>query len=89
MTTIAFHSVGSALVLAGSVLHGDTARGMALVAAGAATGFAAVAVAGALPRVPRSLFLHPAPAWLTAVAVLAWVGNRLRRAGLRGSRLFA
>src|SRR2546423_10719380 len=41
-TTIAFFTTGFALLLAGSVLHGDTARGIALVAAAAATGFAAV-----------------------------------------------
>src|SRR3954467_3001682 len=44
MTTVAFLTVGSALLVAGSVLHGDTARGIGLVAAGASTGFAAVAV---------------------------------------------
>jgi hypothetical protein len=74
MTTIAFLTVGSALLLSGSVLHGDTARGIALVAAAAATGFAAVALAGAFARAPRSLFRHPGPALLTAVAVLAWSG---------------
>jgi hypothetical protein len=78
MTTIAFLTVGSALVLSGSVLHGDTARGVDLVAAAAATGFAALAVGGALARAPRSLFRHPAPALLTAVAVLAWWGMGLR-----------
>jgi hypothetical protein len=74
MTTIAFLTVGSSLVLSGSVLHGDTARGIGLVAAGAATGFAALAVGGASAQGPRSLFRHPAPALLTAVAVLAWLG---------------
>ncbi|MGH2723445.1 MAG: hypothetical protein ACRDI0_04120 [Actinomycetota bacterium] len=74
MTTIAFLTVGSALVLAGSVLHGDAARGIGLVAAGASSGFAAVALGGALARAPRSLFRHPAPVGLTAVAVLAWWG---------------
>jgi hypothetical protein len=48
MTTMAFFTVGSALVLAGSVLHGDTARGISLVAAGGSTGFAAVAWRGVL-----------------------------------------
>ena len=43
MTTIAFLTVGAALLLAGSVLHGDTARAISLVAAGGSTGFAAVA----------------------------------------------
>lgn len=74
MTTIAFLTVGSALVLSGSVLHGDTARGIAVVAAGAATGFAALAVGSALARAPRALLRHPGPPLLTAVAVLAWWG---------------
>ena len=72
MTTIAFLTVGSALLLAGSVLHGDTARGIALVAAGASTGFAALAVG--MADSPRTLFRHPAPAVLTATAALAWWG---------------
>jgi hypothetical protein len=74
MTTIAFVTVGCAFVLSGSVLHGDIARGMSLVAAGASTGFAALAVAGAVAQSPRALFRHPGPALLTAVAVLAWSG---------------
>jgi hypothetical protein len=76
MTTIAFLTVGSALLLSGSVLHGDAARGIALVAAGASTGFAALAVGlgGALTRFPRSLLSHPAPVVLTATAALAWWG---------------
>src|SRR5437764_7472146 len=57
MTTIAFLTVGSALLLSGSVLHGDTARGIALVAAGASTGFAALAVG--MADSPRTLFRHP------------------------------
>lgn len=76
MTTVAFLTVGVALLLSGSVVHGDTARGLALVAAGAATGFAAVAVGlGAVyQRSPRALFRHPGPAVLTATAALAWWG---------------
>jgi uncharacterized protein YjeT (DUF2065 family) len=72
MTTIAFLTVGFALLLAGSVLHGDTARALGLLAAGASTGFAAVAVG--LGASPRSLLRHPGPAVLTATAVLAWWG---------------
>jgi uncharacterized membrane protein (UPF0136 family) len=72
MTTIAFLAVGAALLLAGSVLHGDTARGIGLVAAGASTGFAAVAIG--LGASPRSLLRHPVPAVLTATAALAWWG---------------
>jgi hypothetical protein len=76
MTTIAFLTVGSALLLSGSVLHGDAARGIGLVAAGASTGFAALAVGlgAAYTQSPRSLFRHPGPAVLTATAVLAWWG---------------
>jgi hypothetical protein len=72
MTTIAYLAVGAALLLAGSVLHGDTARGIGLLAAGACTGFAAVAIG--LGASPRSLLRHPAPAMLTATAALAWWG---------------
>jgi hypothetical protein len=77
MTTIAFLTVGSALLLSGAVLHGDIARGVGLVAAGACTGFAALAVGlgAAYTRSPRSLFLHPGPAVLTAVAALGWWGT--------------
>jgi hypothetical protein len=75
ITTIAFLTVGSALLLSGLVLRGDTARGIGLVAAGASTGFAAVAVVlGAATQPPRSLLLHPGPAVLTATAALAWWG---------------
>jgi hypothetical protein len=75
MTTIAFLTVGSALLLSGSVLHGDAARGIGLVAAGASTGFAALAVGlGAYTQSPRSLLRHPGPAALTATAALAWWG---------------
>ena len=76
MTTIAFLTVASALLLSGSVLQGDAARGIALVAAGACTGFAALAagLGAAYTQSPRALFRHPAPAVLTATAVLAWWG---------------
>ena len=76
MTTIALLTVGSALLLSGSVLHGDTARGIGLVAAGASTGFAAVAVGlgAAYAQSPRFLLRHPGPAVLTATAALAWWG---------------
>ena len=44
ITTVAFLTVGFALLLSGSVLDGDTARGIAVLAAAASTGFAAIAV---------------------------------------------
>jgi hypothetical protein len=77
ITTIAFLTLGCALVLSGSVLHGETARGIGLVGAGAFTGFAAVAVGlgAAYMRSPRAFFRHLGPAALTAVAVLAWWGT--------------
>jgi hypothetical protein len=74
MTTIAFLTVGCALLLAGAVLHGDTARAIGLVAAGASTGFAALAVGLGGAYSPRSLFRHPGPVTLTATAALAWWG---------------
>jgi len=76
LTTIAFLTVGLALLLSGSVLHGDTARGIGLVGAGASTGFAALAVGlgAAYTRSPRFLFRHPGPAALTVTAALAWWG---------------
>jgi hypothetical protein len=76
LTTIAFLIVGAALILSGSVLNGDAARALGLVAAGACTGFAALAAAmgGAYRQFPRALLRHPGPVLLTATAVLAWWG---------------
>ena len=76
MTTVAFLTVGAALLLSGSVLDGDAARAMGLLAAGASTGFAGLAVGlgAANLRSPRSLLHHPAPVVLTATAALAWWG---------------
>jgi hypothetical protein len=73
MTTIALLTVGCALLLSGSVLHGDTARGTGLLAAALCTGFTAVAVG--LGASPRSLLRHPGPGVLTAAAALAWWGS--------------
>jgi hypothetical protein len=76
LTTMAFLVVGSALLLSGSVLHGDIARAIGLGAASASTGFAAVTVGltVAYTKSPQSLFRHPGPALLTATAALAWWG---------------
>ena len=78
MTTIAFLTAGCALLLSGTVLDGDAARGIALVAAAAATGFAALAVGlgGAYMRSPRS---RPSPRSRRA--------HRHRGTGVVGSRL--
>lgn len=76
MTTVALLTVGCALLLSGTVLHGDASRGLSLVAAGGSTGFAALAVGlgFAYTRSPRSLLRHPGPGVLTATAALAWWG---------------
>jgi hypothetical protein len=76
MTTVAFLTVGFALLLSGTVLDGDTARGIGMLAAGASTGFAAIALGlgAGYAKSPRFLFLHPGPAVLTAIAALAWWG---------------
>jgi hypothetical protein len=76
MTTVAFLTVGCALLLSGWVLHGATARALGLLAAVACTGFAALALGlgAAYTPSPRSLLRHPGPAVLTATAVLAWWG---------------
>ena len=76
LTTVAFFTVGVALILAGSVLEGDAARGIGLFAAGTSTGFAAVVVGlgAASTKSPRLLLRHPGPVVLTATAVLAWWG---------------
>lgn len=76
LTTIAFLTVGSALIVAGSVLHGDVRRGIGVVAASASTGFAVLAVGlgAAYARSPRPILRHPAGALLTATAALAWWG---------------
>lgn len=76
MTTVAFLTVGAALLVAGVDLHGHTARAIGVLAAGGCTGFAAVAVGlgAGYSRRARGLFLHPAPVLLTVTAVLAWWG---------------
>ena len=76
LTTIAFLTVGVALLLSGSVLSGEAAQGISVVGAGASTAFAAliVGMGAADSKSPRSLLRHPAPLVLTAVAALAWSG---------------
>ena len=75
LATIGLLTVGCALLAAGSVVHGDAARGIALVAAAGATGFAVVTLGlGGAALNPRTMFRHPAPIALTATAALAWLG---------------
>ena len=76
ITTIAFLTAGCALILSGSVLDGDVARGLGFLGAGAVTGFAGVVIGLGAASVdsPRSFLVHPGPALLTATAALAWWG---------------
>ena len=76
ITSVAFFTLGLGLLLSGCVLHGDTARGIGLVAAAAFTGFAAVAVGfgAARTRSLRSMLRHPGAAALAVTAALAWAG---------------
>jgi hypothetical protein len=76
MTTIGFLTVAASLLAAGTVLDGDEARGVALVGAAAATGFAALAVGMSMAEAKslRALLSHPAPVLLSSIAVLAWLG---------------
>lgn len=76
MATVAFLTVGVALLLAGSVVDGGAAEALAFVGACASTGFAllAVVMGAAETRSPRALLHHPGPVVLSAIAVLAWWG---------------
>jgi hypothetical protein len=76
ITTVAFLTVAIALLLAGSVLDGDVKRAVAVLAASAATGFAAVVVAVGIAsnRSTGALWRHPGPVVLSLTAALAWIG---------------
>ena len=75
LTTVAFATVGVALLLSGTVLDGEAARALALLAAGASTAFVLVVLGlSAAALRPRSLITHPAPVLLSLTAALAWVG---------------
>ncbi len=76
LTTIAFITVGGALLLSGTVLDGDEARALALVAASAIAAFAllVLGLGAAYMRSARSVLRHPGPLILTATAAIAWWG---------------
>ena len=76
ITTVAFLTVAIALILAGTVLDGDAAHAVAVLAACASTAFAAVTLVlgAAAMRSPRALLRHPGPAVLASTAALAWLG---------------
>lgn len=74
--TITFLTFGVALLLSGTVLDGDAARGISVVVGAACTAFwvVALAVAAAYTRSPRFVILHPAPVLLSVVVALVWWG---------------
>ncbi len=75
LTTVAFVTVGVALVVAGTAMDGDARQAVAVLCAVAATGFAVVTlVLGGTALSLRGFVRHPAPALLTATAALAWWG---------------
>jgi hypothetical protein len=75
VATVAFLTVGIALIVAGSAVDGDASTAIGVVSAVAATGFAAVALGiGGATQAPRSLLTHPGPVVLTALAAVAWWG---------------
>ena len=76
ITTAAFFTIGCALVLSGSVLNGDEARAIGLLAAGVWTAFALVAVGigASYMRTSRALLRHPGPLVIALTAALAWWG---------------
>ena len=76
ITTVAFVAVGCALLLAGTALDGAEADALAVFAAAAATGFAAImlGVGMAYMRSPRHLIRHGGPLVFVAIAALAWAG---------------
>lgn len=76
MLTIAFLGFGTALSVCGARVQSHACAGVGMLSAGSYTGFAAIALAGALARSPRSLIRHPAPLLLSTVALLAWLGSR-------------
>ncbi len=86
IATIAFLTVGSALILSGSALNGDAARAVGLIAAACASAIAALIGGAGLAQGRRALrsrtgdrsalrvFFHPGPVLSIVVAVLAWIG---------------
>jgi hypothetical protein len=76
LVTVTFVCFGVALLLSGSVVGGEAARGISVVVAAAYTAFWAVALvmAAAYMRSARFLLLHPAPALFSLIVALAWWG---------------
>ncbi len=82
MTTIAFLTVACALLLSGSVLHGDTARGLAVLAAGACTGFAALTVGMRGATIPSLTVAPPRSRPAHRHSGVGVVGSSLKKMGV-------
>lgn len=77
MVTTAFAAFGSALSMCAVRGQTDACTGVGVLAASSFAGFAGIAITGAVMREsPRALIRHPAPLFLSAVAMLAWLGSR-------------
>lgn len=76
VTTFAFLTCGTAMIVAAAALEDDAQRAVGIVGAVAFSGFGALAcgIGGAYMRSPRGLLSHPGPLVLSATAVLAWWG---------------
>lgn len=76
VTTFAFLTCGTAMIVAAVALEGDAQRAVGIVGAVAFSGFGALAcgIGGAYMRSPRGLLSHPGPLVLSATAALAWWG---------------
>jgi hypothetical protein len=75
MTTVAFAVLGLALAACAGSDAGATCKGVGRLAGLSFSGFALIAVGGAIARSPRSLVRHPAPVLFSTVAALAWWGS--------------
>ena len=74
ITTVAFLGVGCALLASASVVSGDAAHAIGVVAAAVFTGFAIVGIGLGIAYSPRSLLAHPGPVVFAVTAALAWWG---------------
>jgi hypothetical protein len=74
VATLAFLTLGCALLASASVVRGDAEDAIGVVAAAAFTGFAVLGIGLGAAYSPRSLLTHPGPAVFAATAALAWWG---------------
>ena len=76
LATAAFLAAGAAMIISGSALDDEVARGVGVASAAAFTGFAAVAVGLGLAntRSLRAMTRHLGPLLITLTAVLGWWG---------------